>query len=154
MSHTHAFRYTHNLTHKMPPSEAEDRENFEFWYQKRESWEKGGKAKGGSGGEGEVVLKVTVVPCTPTLHGSSHEALWSITIDLPSASHGRSHPHGNTQLKGCVPQLSDMHTSSDLKPSDQMNLSGFEYIHDKRWAYCCRHADEHELQILPHQLYW
>lgn len=49
------------------------------------------------------------------------------------------------------PTLNATHNSFDLKPSDQMNLYGLEYIHDKRWEYCCGYTDEHELQIFPHQ---
>lgn len=45
----------------------------------------------------EAVWKVTVVPRTLTRQGSGHEALWSITIDLPSASHGRCLPHRSSR---------------------------------------------------------
>lgn len=78
----------------------------------------------------EEVWKVTVVPRTTTPQGSSHAALWSITIDLPSASHRHCLPHRNTQLQRCIPQLWVwiIYTSFDLKHTDQMNPYSLEHM--------------------------
>lgn len=59
-------------------------------------------------------VKFTIVPCTLILQGSSHAALRSITIDLPSASYHHRLPLCNARRQDCSEGYTPMLTLNPL----------------------------------------
>lgn len=85
----------------------------------------------------EAVWKVTVVPRTLTRQGSGHEALWSITIDLPSASHGRRLPRRSGREDAFPAQEGNAkQTNQTICTPGSTSYPATKWTfpqHDKRW---------------------
>lgn len=144
LSHTHTRMKCHQAWGK-----TERGWNFKM---KRENWgRRRGEQDNEKKGRGVKSHRCSPYPDTAGLQPCGtliHHYRFTISFSSPLPP---TQQHTATGMRSRALGLSNMHTSFDLKPSDQMNLYSSEYIHDKGWEYCCRYTDEHELQIFPHQ---